>query len=34
MIPWWLFKVAMGLAYTPLSYLGIRWLKNNNNNPE
>ena len=26
-IPWWLFKVAMGLCYTPLSYLGIRLLK-------
>ena len=24
-IPWWLFKFAMGVAYTPLSYLGI-WL--------
>lgn len=22
-IPWWLFKVLMGFAYTPLSYLGI-----------
>lgn len=26
-LPWWLYKVAMGLAYTPLSYLGIRLLK-------
>ncbi len=26
-IPWWLYKVAMGALYTPLSYLGIRWLK-------
>ena len=26
-ITWWLFKVAMGLAYTPLSYLGIRLLR-------
>ncbi|MEK7584802.1 MAG: queuosine precursor transporter, partial [Patescibacteria group bacterium] len=26
-IPWWLFKVVMGLCYTPLSYLGIRRLK-------
>lgn len=26
-IPWWLFKVAMGIAYTPLSYLGIYLLK-------
>jgi len=31
MIPWWLFKVAMGLAYTPLSYLGIYWLRGKNN---
>lgn len=29
MIPWWLFKVGMGICYTPLSYLGIRLLKNN-----
>ncbi len=26
-IPWWLYKVAMGTLYTPLSYLGIRLLK-------
>lgn len=26
-IPWWLYKVGMGLAYTPLSYLGIYLLK-------
>lgn len=26
-ISWWLFKVAMGLVYTPLSYLGIRLLR-------
>jgi len=26
-IPWWLFKVAMGIVYTPLSYLGIYLLK-------
>lgn len=26
-IPWWLYKVAMGFAYTPLSYLGIKILK-------
>ncbi|OGY45999.1 MAG: hypothetical protein A3A24_01085 [Candidatus Buchananbacteria bacterium RIFCSPLOWO2_01_FULL_46_12] len=26
-IPWWLFKVGMGVIYTPLSYLGIRLLK-------
>ncbi|MDD4319368.1 MAG: queuosine precursor transporter [Candidatus Peribacteraceae bacterium] len=27
MIPWWLFKVAMGLLYTPLSYGGIALLR-------
>ncbi|HEY4516441.1 hypothetical protein A3C18_03775 [Candidatus Kaiserbacteria bacterium RIFCSPHIGHO2_02_FULL_54_11b] len=27
MITWWLFKVAMGVLYTPLSYLGIRFLR-------
>lgn len=26
-ITWWLFKVLMGLAYTPLSYLGIWFLR-------
>lgn len=26
-ISWWLFKVAMGVLYTPLSYLGIRLLR-------
>jgi uncharacterized integral membrane protein (TIGR00697 family) len=26
-IPWWLYKVAMGAAFTPLSYLGIRLLR-------
>ena len=26
-ITWWLFKVAMGVLYTPLSYLGIRFLR-------
>ncbi|MDP3985967.1 MAG: queuosine precursor transporter [Candidatus Veblenbacteria bacterium] len=26
-ITWWLYKVAMGFAYTPLSYLGIRLLR-------
>jgi hypothetical protein len=25
MLPWWLFKVGMGVVYTPLSYVGI-WL--------
>ena len=26
-LPWWLFKFGMGIIYTPLSYLGIRLLK-------
>ncbi len=26
-VSWWLYKVAMGLFYTPLSYIGIRLLK-------
>ena len=26
-ITWWLYKVAMGIAYTPLSYLGISLLR-------
>lgn len=26
-ITWWLFKVAMGILYTPLSYLGIWFLR-------
>jgi len=26
-ITWWLFKVLMGIVYTPLSYLGIRLLR-------
>jgi uncharacterized integral membrane protein (TIGR00697 family) len=26
-LTWWLFKVAMGFLYTPLSYLGIRLLR-------
>ena len=26
-LTWWLYKVVMGLAYTPLSYLGIHVLK-------
>ena len=27
-ITWWLYKVAMGALYTPLSYLGIHFLRN------
>lgn len=27
MITWWLYKVAMGALYTPLSYLGLKLLK-------
>jgi uncharacterized integral membrane protein (TIGR00697 family) len=26
-ITWWLYKVVMGLFYTPLSYVGLRLLK-------
>jgi queuosine precursor transporter len=26
-LTWWLFKVAMGLLYTPLAYVGIRLLR-------
>jgi len=29
-LPWWLYKVLMGLLYTPLSYLGIYLLKYEN----
>ncbi|MFA6194961.1 MAG: queuosine precursor transporter [Patescibacteria group bacterium] len=31
-LPWWLYKVGMGLIYTPLSYLGIYLLKYENKN--
>jgi hypothetical protein len=30
-ISWWLYKVAMGIFYTPLSYAGIWLLKDKNN---
>ncbi|MES2134691.1 MAG: queuosine precursor transporter [Patescibacteria group bacterium] len=30
MFSWWLYKVAMGFLYTPLSYLAIRLLKDKN----
>lgn len=30
-ITWWLYKVLMGLLYTPLSYLGIKILRRNPN---
>jgi len=33
-ITWWLYKVAMGFAYTPLSYLGIYLLKKHGNAKE
>jgi uncharacterized integral membrane protein (TIGR00697 family) len=26
-VTWWLFKVGMGFAYTPLSYLALRFLR-------
>lgn len=28
---WWMYKVLMGILYTPLSYLGIYLLRGNNN---
>ena len=31
-IPWWLYKVAMGLLYTPLSYIGIYLLRDKSDN--
>lgn len=30
MVSWWSYKVLMGLAYTPLSYLGIKLLREKN----
>ncbi len=30
-ITWWLYKVAMGFLYTPLSYLALKLLKDKNN---
>lgn len=33
-ITWWLYKVAMGFAYTPLSYLGIHILRRYGNAKE
>src|SRR3989344_8573581 len=30
-ITWWLYKVAMGILYTPLSYVGLRLLKDTAN---
>lgn len=29
-LPWWLYKVAIGFAYTPLSYLGVYLLRYGN----
>lgn len=29
-VTWWLFKVAMGVIYTPLAYLGIKVLREKN----
>ena len=29
-IPWWLFKFGMGVLYTPLSYVGIKLLRDKN----
>lgn len=33
-LPWWLYKVAMGALYTPLSYIGLRWLRDSRTNKE
>ena len=30
-IAWWIYKVVMGIFYTPLSYLGIKLLRGNTN---
>ena len=30
-LPWWLYKVAMGALYLPLSYLGLRLLRGKSN---
>lgn len=30
-IPWWIYKVAMGFLFTPFSYIGIRLLKGKEN---
>jgi uncharacterized integral membrane protein (TIGR00697 family) len=29
-IPWWIYKVVMGIAFTPLSYLGLVLLRSSN----
>lgn len=34
LIPWWLYKVLMGFLYTPLSYLGISFLRNASRNAD
>lgn len=33
-IPWWLYKVAMGIFYTPISYLGVHLLRKYGNSEE
>lgn len=33
-ISWWLYKVAMGTLYTPLSYIGLKLLRDKTNNYE
>jgi uncharacterized integral membrane protein (TIGR00697 family) len=32
-LPWWLYKVGMGFLYTPLSYIGIKLLKEKEEKP-
>lgn len=29
-VPWWIFKVLMGILYTPLSYFGVHLLRGSN----
>jgi len=33
-IPWWIYKICMGFLLTPLSYLGIHILRENDNTKE
>lgn len=33
-LPWWLYKVVLGLLYTPLAYLGIYFLQYENKNDQ
>lgn len=33
MVTWWLYKVAMGVLYTPLAYVGIKLLRDKDGSP-